>query len=396
MLNKVPEVTLYFWIIKILCTTVGETAADFLNVNLNAGLTITSFMTGALLVIALLFQFKATKYIPSVYWLTVGLVSVFGTLVTDNLTDKLGVPLETSTLIFSALLALTFLVWYLNEKTLSIHSILTRKREVFYWLAIFFTFALGTATGDLLAEVGQLGYLVTGLLITGIIAITSLAWKMRMNSILSFWVIYIMTRPLGASIGDFLSQPSNHGGLGLGATMTSGIFFVGILAIVTYLSLTKRDVIMSANTQHTDESQEKGGLWQTAVVLGLFLTIGGMGYHVLHTKLQAEISAPITIINNGTSTIPISPLGDLSVFRIITQDTLNKLNSGDQTGATTRIADLEYAWDQAQPVLKAKNGGEWTVIDKKIDTVLRELRAVISNPVTEKAALEALLVLVGQ
>ena len=211
------------------------------------------FRSGVLLVIALLFQFKANKYIPSVYWLAVGLVSVFGTLVTDNLTDKLGVPLETSTLIFSALLSLTFLVWYVNEKTLSIHSIFTKRREVFYWLAIFFTFALGTATGDLLAEVAQLGYLLTGLLIAGIIVITSFAWKMRMNSILSFWVIYIMTRPLGASLGDFLSQPTSHGGLGLGATVTSIIFVSGILAIVTYLSLTRRDVIMNANSEHTDD-----------------------------------------------------------------------------------------------------------------------------------------------
>ena len=389
MLNKVPEITLYFWIIKILCTTVGETAADFLNVNLNAGLTITSVVTGVLLGIALLFQFKANKYIPSVYWLTVGLVSVFGTLVTDNLTDKLGVTLETSTLIFSALLSLTFVVWYLNEKTLSIHSILTRKREMFYWLAIFFTFALGTATGDLLAEVGRLGYLVTGLLIAGIIVATSLAWRMGMSSILSFWAIYIMTRPLGASIGDFLSQPSNHGGLGLGATMTSGIFVVSILLIVTYLSLTKRDVIAFAKSEHTDESKEKGGLWQTAVVLGLFLTIGGIGYQVLHSRLKAEISVPV---GNGTSTITTSVLGDLSIFRIVTQDSLDRLNIGDQSGATTRISDLEYAWDQAQSVLKVKNNVEWTKIDRKIDTVLRELRAVHPNSETEKSSLEELLV----
>ena len=394
MLNKVPEVTLYFWIIKILCTTVGETAADFLNVNLNAGLTVTSVATGILLCIALLFQFKANKYIPSVYWLTVGFMSVFGTLVTDNLTDKLGVPLETSTLIFSALLSLTFVVWYFNEKTLSIHSIFTKRREAFYWLAIFFTFALGTATGDLLAEVGRLGYLVTGLLIAGIIAITSLAWRMRMNSILSFWVIYIMTRPLGASLGDFLSQPTNHGGLGLGATVTSVIFVAGILLIVTYLSLTKRDVIMNANTQHADESKERGGMWQTAVVMTLFLVVGGTGYHVLHAKLQAEISAPVSATSSVTSTSVtfVSPLGDLSVFRIITQDTLAKLNAGDQSGATARISDLEYEWDKARGKLQTKNDVEWTKIDGRIDTVLRELRAVNQNPVTEKFALEALLV----
>lgn len=394
ILNKVPEITLYFWIIKILCTTVGETAADFLNVNLNAGLTVTSVATGVLLGIALLFQFKVNKYTPSIYWLTVGLVSVFGTLVTDNLTDKLGVPLETSILIFSALLSLTFLVWYVNEKTLSIHSIVTKRREVFYWLAIFFTFALGTATGDLLAEVAQFGYLLTGLLIAGIIVITSFAWKMRMNSILSFWVIYIMTRPLGASIGDFLSQPNSHGGLGLGATVTSIIFVGGILVIVTYLSLTRRDVIMNANSEHTDESKERGGLWQTAVVLTIFLVGGGIGYHNLHAKLQAEISAPASTIRGVTtmSTTFSSPLGDLSVFSIITQDTLAKLNTGDQSGATARISDLEYEWDKARGKLQTKNDIEWTKIDGKIDTVLRELRAINPNSITEKSALEALLV----
>ena len=390
--SKVPEITLYFWIIKILCTTVGETAADFLNVNLNAGLTVTSIVTGVLLGIALVFQFRANKYIPSVYWLTVGLVSVFGTLVTDNLTDKLGFPLESSTLLFGVLLALTFLVWYLNEKTLSIHSIFTRRCEAWYWLAIFFTFALGTATGDLLAEVGQLGYLVTGVLIAGIIAITSLAWKMRLNSILSFWIIYIMTRPLGASIGDFLSQPHSHGGLGLGATVTSFIFVGGILAIVTYLSLTKRDVIAAAAVEHIDESKEKNGMLQTLVVLAIFLVAGATGYHMLHAKLQAEISAPRSAAVNATSTaVSTSSLGDLSVFRTIAQDTLDKLTLGDQLGATTRIGDLEYAWDQADPVLKAKDKTEWTKIDKKIDTVLRELRAISPNVLSERAALDALL-----
>ena len=393
MLNKVPEITLYFWIIKILCTTVGETAADFLNVNLNAGLTITSIVTGILLAIALVFQFKSNKYIPSVYWLTVGLVSVFGTLVTDNLTDKAGLPLETSTTIFTALLALTFLAWYISEKTLSIHSIFTRRRETFYWFTILFTFALGTASGDLFAEGLGLGYFVTGLLVAGIIAITSIAWKLRLNSILSFWIIYIMTRPLGASIGDFLSQPKTHGGLGLGATVTSFIFVGGILAIVTYLSLTKRDVIVAAAAAHTDESKEKGGLWQTAIVIALFLVAGGVGYHILHAKIQAEIAVPAYTVSGATSTSTafVSPLGDLSAFRIIVQDTLDKLTAGDQSGATTRITDFEYAWDQAQPVLKARDRAEWTKIDGKSDTVLRELRAVSPNPTTEKAALGALL-----
>ena len=394
LLSKVPEVTAYFWIIKVLCTTVGETAADFLNVNLHFGLTGTSVVAGALLVIALLFQFKAKKYIPSVYWLTVALVSVFGTLVTDNLTDIAGFPLEGSTILFGVLLALTFLVWYLSEKTLSIHSISTRRREAFYWLAILFTFALGTASGDLFAEGLALGYLYTGLLVSGIIAVTTVAWRLRLNSVLSFWIIYIMTRPLGASVGDFLSQPVAHGGTGLGATVTSVIFAGGILAIVTYLSLTKRDVIVAAATKSTDESKEVGGLWHTAAALVLFLSVGGVGYTTLNARLQVDIAAPVANFNHATSTSAAvaSPLGDLSLFRTITQSTLDTLNTGDQSGATARVGDLEYAWDQAQPVLKARNRAEWTIIDSKIDTVLREFRAVNPNSTTEK---EALLVLIA-
>ena len=196
-----------------------------------------------------------------------------------------------------------------------------------------------------------------------------------------------MTRPLGASIGDYLSQPASHGGLGLGATVTSFIFVGGILATVTYLSLTKRDVIAFAQTEHTDESKEKGGLWQTAIVLALFLIAGGTGYQILHTKLQAESIAP-TSPTVGTF---VSPLGDLSPFRVITQDTLNRLTVEDQAGATARISDLEYEWDNARGRLQAKNDSEWTKIDGKIDTVLRELRAVNPNPTSEKAALEALL-----
>ena len=393
MLNKVPEITLYFWIIKVLCTTVGETAADFLNVNLNFGLTGTSIVTGGLLAVVLFFQFRATQYIPRVYWLAVTLVSVFGTLVTDNLSDK-GLSLETSTIIFGVLLALTFLAWFISEKTLSIHSIFTRRREAFYWTAILFTFALGTATGDLVSEGLGVGYLMTGVLVAAIIAAASVAWRLRLNSILSFWIIYILTRPLGASIGDLLSQSPKYGGLGLGPTVTSLIFLGGILGIVTYLTITKRDVIAAAAAKHTDESKEKGGLWQTGIVLALFLIFGGTGYHVRHAALSAEISAPTSTAGYATSTqaAPASPLGDLSVFRTITQDTLSKLNTGDQSGATTRIGDLEYEWDNAQSRLKSRDKATWTKIDGKIDTVLRELRAVHPNVDSEKAALQALIV----
>ena len=238
--SKVPEVTLFFWIIKVLCTTVGETAADFLNVNLNLGLTITSVIMGVLFIASLIWQFKTKKYTPLVYWLTVALISVFGTLVTDNLSDNLHVPLEYSTILFTILLAITFAIWYAKEKTLSIHSIFTPRREAFYWLAILFTFALGTAAGDLMAEALGLGYLVTGLIVAGTIAAFAIAWRVGLNSVIAFWFIYIMTRPLGASLGDLLAQPAGSGGLGLGTLGTSGVFLAAILTLVGMMNAAHR------------------------------------------------------------------------------------------------------------------------------------------------------------
>jgi uncharacterized membrane-anchored protein len=397
LLNKVPEVTLYFWIVKVLCTTVGESAADFLNVNLNFGLTGVSVLTGALLVVALVLQFRAKRYVPATYWLTVALVSVFGTLVTDNLTDSLGVPLETSTLVFAVLLAITFVTWYASEATLSIHSIVTRRREAFYWLAVLFTFALGTATGDLMAEVLGLGYLVTGAIVAGLIAVLAIAWRFGMHPVPAFWFIYILTRPLGASIGDYLAQSPSQGGLGLGTTVTSLIFVAGILAVVTYLSVTKTDVIPADAPE-----PGRGGLWQTAVVLVLVLVAAGTGYSLRKSALQTDSpaavaappgvpGAPAAAGNAGT----VSPLGDLSEFRTITQDTLGKLNAGDQSGATSRVDDLETGWDNAEARLKPKDGAAWTTVDGKIDTVLRRLRATSPDPKAEKAALTDLLTAVG-
>jgi uncharacterized membrane-anchored protein len=244
MLNKVPEVTLYFWIIKILCTTVGETFADYLNTNLNLGLTGTSVVMGVLLIVVLFFQFRAKKYVPSIYWLAVVLISVVGTLITDNLTDNFGVSLITTTILFAVALAATFGVWYWKEKTLSIHSIVTTKREAFYWLAILFTFALGTASGDLIAEQFALGYLISALLFFGLIATVTIAhYSFKLNAVLAFWIAYILTRPLGASIGDYLSQSHDDGGLALGTTTTSIIFLVAILGMVVYLTMTRKDEI---------------------------------------------------------------------------------------------------------------------------------------------------------
>jgi uncharacterized membrane-anchored protein len=242
-LNKVPEVTLFFWVIKIMCTTVGETAADYLNVNLGFGLSKTTYVTGALLIVLLAVQFRLPRYVPAVYWSVVVVISVFGTLITDNMTDHYNVPLTTSTIIFAIVLAAVFAVWYVFERTLSIHTIYTTRREAFYWLAILFTFALGTAAGDLSAEKLNLGYAVSIGIFGALIAIVAVAhFVFDLNAVLSFWLAYILTRPLGASIGDELSQNSHkYGGMGLGTTGTSYIFLGCILALVSYLSVTRRD-----------------------------------------------------------------------------------------------------------------------------------------------------------
>ena len=242
MLNKVPEVTIYFWIIKVLCTTVGETAADFLNDNLNLGLTNTTYIMACLLIAVLVFQFRTRRYVPGIYWLAVVLISVVGTLITDNMVDNFGVSLVVSTSIFAVALAVTFAVWYASEKTLSIHSITTTKREAFYWLAILFTFALGTAAGDLVAEKLSVGYWQSALLFAAVIGLVAFAGlQLGINSVLAFWMAYILTRPLGASIGDYLSQARSDGGLGLGTTGTSIIFLTAILIVVVYLSVTRID-----------------------------------------------------------------------------------------------------------------------------------------------------------
>ncbi|MET7930670.1 hypothetical protein ABZT43_43680 [Streptomyces sp. NPDC005349] len=241
--NKVPEVTAYFWIIKVLCTTVGETAADLLNEKAGLGLTGVSVLMSALLAVVLVVQFRTSAYRAGVYWLAVALISVVGTLISDNLTDNMGVPLETSTTVFAVILAIVFVVWYRRERTLSIHSIDSTGRESFYWLAVLFTFALGTAAGDLVSERMDLGYWLAAVLFGLAIAAVALAhFKLGLDAVWSFWIAYILTRPLGASIGDYLSQPTGDGGLGMGTVVTSVLFLAVILGLVVYLSVTRKDV----------------------------------------------------------------------------------------------------------------------------------------------------------
>jgi uncharacterized membrane-anchored protein len=241
MLNKVPEVTVYFWIIKILCTTVGESFADYINETLGFGLTNTTVLFSAGLVIALVAQFRLARYVPGVYWVSVVLISVVGTLLTDNLTDARGVPLWISSTVFAVLLAGVFTIWYAREHTLSIHTIVTTPREAFYWLTVPVTFALGTAVGDWTLELTGWPPGKSVLLPLGLILAVMVAWKLGMGPVLSFWLAYILTRPLGANIGDYLALPHTEGGIGLGTFGTSVLFLGTILAIVSYRTVTDKD-----------------------------------------------------------------------------------------------------------------------------------------------------------
>lgn len=252
LLNKVPQVTILFWVVKILSTTVGETAADFLNSNVGLGLSATTALMALLLAGVLMVQFSVRRYIPASYWLAVVLVSVVGTLFSDNLVDNFGVSLWTTSAIFGGGLIVSFIAWYRSEHTLSIHSIVTRRREAFYWLAILFTFALGTSAGDLVAEKLAVGYLPSALIFGGVIAlITAAYYGLRANAVLAFWAAYIVTRPFGASMGDFLTASPQDGGLGLGTNGTSALFLAIILACVGWFTIQARreDNQLSASSE---------------------------------------------------------------------------------------------------------------------------------------------------
>ncbi len=370
LFSKVPEVTIFFWIIKILCTTVGETFSDFINVSLGLGLTFTTIITGCVFFVVLFLQLRAEKYVPALYWLTVVFISVFGTLVTDNLTDGIGVPLTFSTILFSALLLLTFLLWYINERTLSIHSILTRKREVFYWLTILFTFALGTAVGDLYSEELGLGYLLTGIIVASIILLVFIIWKVfKMDAVLAFWVAYIFTRPLGASFGDYLSQSTRYGGLGLGTTITSVVFLLAILAVIIVLTITKVDIKSKKSviiSESTDATNHKV-FYQTIVVLGTFLVTGAGGYLWCSHNIATQ---------TGTSLISLK--GQLTDFITIETDIQKYVDEKDFSAAKSKANDLEHSWDTSAAELKSIDKTAWTNIDGTIDQVLAAVRT--SNP----------------
>ncbi len=236
VLSKVPTITVYFWIIKILTTAMGEATSDDmvhrLNPYLAVGLGFLAF------VLAMALQFRAHTYVPWVYWLAVLMVAVFGTMAADVLHVEFRVPYLVSSLAFAVALAVVFGAWYRSEGTLSIHSITTRRRETFYWAAVLATFAMGTALGDLAAYTAHLGFLSAGLLFAVAFAIPGLAYRyLGLNSVVAFWASYVMTRPLGASFADWMGKGHNGGGLNWGDASVSFVLLLLIAAFVAFLSL---------------------------------------------------------------------------------------------------------------------------------------------------------------
>ena len=247
LLVRVPEVTFTFWLLKVLSTTVGETGADFLAFNLGLGLDITSLIMGCLLAASLVIQFKCKRYVPVSYWTVVILMSIVGTLITDLLVDDLGVSLVTLSIVFTITMLAGFAVWYKSEKTLSIHSIDTAKREMFYWIVILLAFALGTGVGDLISEGLALGYGVALLLFTASIAVVAFGfYGLKMNSVTAFWIAFVLTRPLGASLGDFMIKPFAESGLGLGMTTVNVLFLAVIVSLIAYLSIMRKRAVSYA------------------------------------------------------------------------------------------------------------------------------------------------------
>jgi uncharacterized membrane-anchored protein len=243
LLSKVPEVTFIFWVIKILSTGMGETTSDYFVNHIDPVIAV--LVAGAVLVLSLALQFKMPKYVAWIYWFAVIMVSVFGTMIADVLHIGLGVPYIVSTIFFTSTLACIFTMWYISEKTLSIHSIYTRRRESFYWATILTTFALGTAAGDMTATTMHLGYFSSGILFAAIFAIPAIGfWKFNLNAILAFWFAYIITRPLGASFADWMGVSQARGGLAWGTGPVSLTLLFMISCFVVYITLNhKRDEI---------------------------------------------------------------------------------------------------------------------------------------------------------
>lgn len=383
--SKVPEVTVWFWVIKVLCTTVGESFADWINMTLGVGLTATALIFSGVLAVVMAWQLSLRRYVPFVYWLAVVVLSVTGTLYTDILTDHLGIPLVLSTSAFAAVLAVVFAVWYARERTLSIHSIVTAPRELFYWLAVLVTFALGTAAGDWTLELTGWGPGISVLLPVALIVVVAIGWRLGANAVLSFWLAYILTRPLGANLGDWLASPSSQGGLGIGTAVTSVVFLAAILATVGYLTVSRSDVLEDYDRQHdpvvtTTPARERImlGYYAAAAVVTAAVLIMAAGQP--HESASADESESDTATAQ-VPPVPARPLGahfppaEIAKLRQIVDDTAGKVRAGDWPGARDRITDLETSWDSDESSLRPMDETDWRRLDGQIDQALHAVRA---------------------
>ena len=237
--SKVPDVNPWFWTVKILTTAMGEAVSDYLVKQYNPYLAV--FAGFVVFAIAITWQFRVPDYRTWPYWTAVAMVAVFGTMVADAMHVGLGVPYKVSVTLFAVALAVVLFTWYRVEGTLSIHSIVTPRREIFYWLTVCCTFALGTATGDLTAVTLHLGYFASGVVFTLAISVPLAAWRLGVNPVLTFWVAYILTRPIGASFADSFGMPKTSGGLGVGHVPVSLVTVVLVVACIAYLARTGKD-----------------------------------------------------------------------------------------------------------------------------------------------------------
>jgi uncharacterized membrane-anchored protein len=246
---KVPEITFLFWVIKILTTAGGEATSDYLALDLGSRL-IAGCIEAGIFLIALVWQFRTRRYVAAAYWSLAYAIAIFGTGVADAMHLFIGIPYAGTTALWAIVLAVIFWLWYRSERTLSIHSVYTQRREIYYWAVVFATFALGTALGDFTATALHLGYLASGILFLVVILIPAVAWKyFGLNSVVAFWFAYVVTRPLGASFADWLSKPHSLSGANYGDGPVALIITIMVAVLVGYLAVTRSDIQQQAGQQ---------------------------------------------------------------------------------------------------------------------------------------------------